>query len=219
MKAGRFLFSQDEEYVGKLIAVSKRSIENSNEDIWLLRMEFEIYLLEQEEDRTTLVPTGSVASRDIVITKYVRGDENLRKYADLLSIKDWTNPKAWYKLEGDAWAKDPRKERWIRIHFGNPDHDLRQPFVWIDAFKKDRNVKLEHGEETASIRQLYWTSGRVRNLLKNRRNQSPSEDTVNRFVDNLEEKYGETLVRRNTRGSREINWHLCWHLWEADKAR
>jgi hypothetical protein len=219
IKAGRFLFSQDEQYVGNLIAVTKRSIENLNQNIWLLRLEFEIYILEEEATRNTIVPTGGVASRDVVITKDAGSDEQLRKYAALLRISNPNNPKLWYKPEGDASSKDARKQRWIRIRFGPPDQDLRQPFEWIGPFDANAKVHIEHGSANAKVRQIYWRPSQVCQLLKNRRNQTPHEDTVKRFVEEREPTYGEKLVRHSEGGHWEINWYLCWHLWEADKAR
>ena len=53
-KAGRFLFSEDQEYAGKLIGVSKRLIENKDPNIWLLRLEFEIFLIDNESDRADI---------------------------------------------------------------------------------------------------------------------------------------------------------------------
>ena len=214
MKAGRFLFSTEREYAGRLFNVSKRSIENHAEGMALLRLEFEIFLINLDTTPATYVPTGGIASRDLVITQQAETDPRLAEYAEYLGLKQKANKVAsWKVLERKATRGDAA---WIRIRFGPPEEDQRQPFAHISALEKPRSKQIR----TSGVqkeRGMYWRVSEVRQLLRNNRNQMPSEDTITRFVDSQEGQFKEHLVRRTPGGQREVNWYLCWHLWEANK--
>ncbi len=86
LKSGRFLYSTDEEYAGALIAVTQRHIMNDPaSQIRLLRLEFEIFLIDDSQRK--LLPTGGVASRDLVVTPKAPADKELRKLAEILSVR------------------------------------------------------------------------------------------------------------------------------------
>jgi hypothetical protein len=212
MKAGRFLYSTEREYAGRLFNVTKRSIENQAGDISLLRLEFEIFVIDIDSTPVAYLPTSGVASRDIVITKQAGSDERLAEYAKLLGIKQPNQVANWYVAERKASRGDTP---WIRIRFGKPDEDHRQPFEHIAGLEKPKTKQVKPSGSTTE-REKFWRVSEVRQLLRNKKNQVPSEDTVSRFVENLEPRFSE-LVRRTPGGQREVNWYLCWHLWEADK--
>lgn len=218
-KAGRFLFSEKTEYAGKLIAVSERSIENTDSSILLLRIEFEIFLIDDAPDPIELHPTGAVASRDLVVTSGAVSDEGLARYAVALDVKRPNNAKQWYHLERLAHHKKPASQRWIRIRFGEPnvDGDFRQPFVSVSRLDAPKNSQMKRSSTVAALRDPYVKPQWVRNMLRNNRGAAPSEDTVNAFVDRHAEQYGDKLLRHTAGGHRRINWYLCWHLWEAAK--
>ena len=214
LKSGRFLYSADEEYAGALIAVTRRHIMNDPaSQIMLLRVEFEIFLMDDVQRK--LLPTGGVASRDLVVTPKAPADKELRRLAEILSVRRPDDIKSWYGLERYTRGE---KQRWVQIRFGDPDEaDLRQPFVDFSAFNPfaDGYTKAE-GSVEGAVRDLYWPPRSVAFLL--RKDGKPvAVDTANRFVDKHKEKYGERLVRRGKGGQRQINWYLCWHLWEAER--
>ena len=218
-KAGRFLFSRETEYAGKLIAVTERSIENMDSNILLLRIEFEIFLIDDASDPFELHPTAAVASRDLVVTRGAGSDEGLARYAAALGVKHPNNVKHWYRLEHFAQIKTPARQRWIRICFGEPnvDGDFRQPFVSVSRLDAPKNSQMKSSSTVAALRDPYVKPLWVRNLLRNKRGTTPSEDTVNVFVDRHAEQYADKLLRHTPGGHRRINWYLCWHLWEAAK--
>jgi len=218
LKAGRFFFSPEDEYVGKLIAVTKRPIENSDDNVWLLRLEFEIFRLSDENPQESfLLPAGGVASRDIVVTPDAPADDGLMQYAECLRVRRPDILQNWYKLERLVQSKSRRAERWIRIRFGPPDTeiDFRQPFLDIAPFAAPGSKRMRRASTTAVVRPARLKVSEICRLLRDRRNRHPSQDTVNRFVDRHAEQYGEKLVRFTEGGQRRINWYLCWHLWEA----
>lgn len=212
LKSGRFLFSTDEEYAGALIAVTRRPIMNDPaSQIMLLRVEFEVFLVDDIQRR--LLPTGGVASRDLVVTPKAPADKELRKLAEVLSVRRPDDLKSWYKLD---WYTTGKVQRWVRIRFGDPDEaDLRQPFVGFSAFNPiaEGYAKAESSTEGA-VRDLYWSPSKVAVLL--RKNGKPvADDTVIRFV-GRHKQFGDRLVRMEGK-QRRINWYLCWHLWEAER--
>ncbi|MDA8745239.1 hypothetical protein N9N28_11445 [Rubripirellula amarantea] len=213
MKAGRFLYSTEQEYAGRLFNVTKRSIENQADDIVLLRLEFEIFVMDVESTPAAYLPTGGIASRDIVITKQAGSDERVAQYAQYLGIKRPSQVANWYVAERKA---SQGKEPWIRIRFGTPDEDHRQPFEHISELDKPKPEQIKPSGSTKE-REKFWRVSEVRQLLRDETNKIPSEDTVKRFVDKRKSEFGEELVRVTTGRQRRINWYLCWHLWEADK--
>lgn len=213
MKAGRFLYSTEHEYAGRLFNVTKRSIENQADDIVLLRLEFEIFVIDLESTPAVYLPTGGIASRDIVITKQAGSDERVADYAKYLRIERPSQVANWYVAERKA---SQGKEPWIRIRFGKPDEDHRQPFEQISELDKPKSKQIKPSGSTKE-REKFWRPSEVRQLLRDENNNIPSEDTVKRFVDRRKSEFDEELVRVTTGRQRRINWYLCWHLWEAEK--
>jgi len=214
MKAGRFLFSTEQDYAGRLFNVTKRSIENEDKEVALLRLEFEIFVIDLDSTPIAYSSTSGVASRDIVITKLARSDQVLAEYAKCLGVKRPHEVKSWYVLER---REKQGKVPWIKIRFGKPDDDHRQAFEQISGLEKPKAKQIKLSSST-SVREKFWRVSEVCQLLRNTNNKAPSEDTIARFVDRHQLNFGEQLVVRLTpRGQRQVNWHLCWHLWEADK--
>lgn len=213
MKAGRFLYSTEQEYAGRLFNVSKRSIENQVDDIVLLRLEFEIFVIDLENTPAAYLPTGGIASRDIVITKQAGSDERVTQYAKYLGIKRPNQAANWYVAERKALRG---QEPWIRIRFGIPNEDHRQPFEHISELDKPKSEQIRPSGSTKE-REKFWRVSEVQQLLRDKKNEIPSEDTLIRFVDKRKSQFGEELVRVTRGRQRRINWYLCWHLWEADK--
>ena len=213
MRHGRFLFDTDIEYAGRLVGITERSIENEAADLALLRLEFEIFVIDQESQPPRLLATACIASRDIIVTPSAKSDPKLVRYSDLLGMKDVKSKESWYAMEQLASAGKPK---WIRIKFGPPDEvDLRQQFSVIRKLELSEFTVIE-SEASTLHRGTFVKVSQVVRLLRNENNEIPSDDTVNRFVDRFKDKYGERLVQRVGR-QRQINWHLCWHLWEAER--
>jgi len=213
MKAGRFLFSAEQDYAGRLFNVTKRSIENEDKEVALLRLEFEIFVIDLDNTETAYLPTSCVASRDIVITRHAGSDQGLAEYAKCLGFKRPHKIANWYVSERRA---EQGEVPWIRIRFGKPDDDHRQPFDHISGLEKPKAEQIKPSGSTTE-REKFWRVNDVRQLLRNSRNQVPSEDTVSRFVKQHESRFGQELVLPTSGRQRKVNWHLCWHLWEADK--
>ena len=214
MRHGRFLFDTDIEYAGRLVGITERSIENEAADLALLRLEFEIFVIDQESQPPRLLATACIASRDIIVTPSAKSDPKLVRYSDLLGMKDVKSKESWYALEQLASAGKPK---WIRIKFGPPDEvDLRQPFSVIRKLELSEFTVIE-SEASTLHRGTFVKVSQVVRLLRKENNEIPSDDTVNRFVDKYEVKYGKRLVQKTVGRQRQINWHLCWHLWEAER--
>lgn len=216
LRAGRFLFKSDVLYAGRLMAVTRRPIINSAEQICLLRLEFEIFSIESG-DPPTYLPTGGVASRDLVLVDSPLQDRGVAQYATVFGIEEMWNPKLWKQLEKRANSRKRELRPWAKIQFGPPqaDIDFRQPFHTIEKLEAPADSQIDLGGATDEVRENFWAPKQVAAILRKPNGKPPSVDTVNNFVERHIEQYGEGLVRRTDGDQRRINWYLCWHLWEV----
>jgi len=214
MRHGRFLFGTDIEYAGRLVGITERSVENEASDLALLRLEFEIFVIDEQSQPPRLLATACIASRDMIVTPKAKTDPKLVRYSDLLGVKDVNSKESWYALEKLPSAGE---SKWIRIQFGPPDEeDMRQPFQIIRRLDSVEKFDIKRQEATTLHRGTFVSVSETKQILRDRRNNIPSDATVVRFVDKFEGKYGKNLVKY-IGNQRRINWYLCWHLWEADK--
>lgn len=210
-RTGRYLFLQNVEYAGKLIAVTKRSIENRRKDVAVLRLEFELYTRDETARRLTAI--GAVASRDVVITPDAASDNGVRRYSDVLKVCDPTLPSRWYGLQ----RRNPAP--WILVQFGKMDQrDFRQSFETVNGFDP------EHGDTVYSIYNAKISAHRDADCvtssvaakflsLDGDPNRHPSVKKVNQVVDQMEPIYGRDLMYRTPGGQRRINWKYLQQIW------
>jgi len=227
MRRGRFSFDTKIEYAGRLVGISERSVENETPDLALLRLEFEIFAINEQPRQ--LISTACIASRDIIVHANAKLDKKIKEYSRLLGVTDVNSKVSWYALERPA-SEAPK---WIRIRFGLPnEEDMRQPFKTIGGLESVDQFEIIQQESDIFHRTLFIKVSEVAMLLrknnvinKNKdkdkdkdKNKNPSVDTVVRFVNRFEKTYGKKLVKWEGK-QRRINWYLCWHLWEAHKVR
>lgn len=178
MKAGRFVFSTEQQYAGRLISVTKRSIENQESEVVLFRLEFEIFVVDSGSNPPSFIPTGGVASRDVVVTNRASSDERLAEYAKHLNIGEPNQVRSWYLLDRDAAKGDGP---WILIRFGTPDDDHRQPFRLIEGLVKPKSIQVKPYDSSAAHREKFWRIAEICQLLRNTKNKPPSQDTVTQW--------------------------------------
>lgn len=210
-RIGRYLFLQNVEYAAKLIAVTKRSIENRREDVAVFRLEFEIY--ERDEATRKLTAIGAVASRDLVITPDAASDNGIRPYFELLHVTEPSKKSRYYSLQ----RRDPAP--WILVQFGALDQrDFRQPFATMKEFdpeQLDQAYSIDESKSPANRHEEYVTPSVAAKFLSldGDPNRHPSAKRVNQIVDQLEPIYGRDLMYRTRGGQRRVNWKYLQQIW------
>ena len=217
-RAGRFLFNEEADHAGKLLAVRKRPIVNDRGDVGLFRLEFEVFHLSSNDERRVFSPTGGVASQDVVISPNAPSDKTVKLWADALKVEKIQDIKAWNRLDQAAAARQPAKQRWIRLKFGPVDKeaDSRQPFKELAAIPSPATSEIEFGETKSLLRTDFVRVSELRPLLKLPTGNHPSEDTLVKFIDKHRQRFGELLVKLTPKGQRKINWYLACHIWETE---
>ncbi|MDZ4849982.1 MAG: hypothetical protein SGI77_11910 [Pirellulaceae bacterium] len=194
----RHKFTVGRQYVGKLVRVNRRPIENDPQSkIELLRLEFEIY--DRWVAERTLQGLGKIASRDIVVGGIVSAtkDCGVALYANAFGLKSRQDEPA-------AWIKIPSGRVWILIEFGETESsDYRNPFERIQAFDRQgwkvNEFKYAFDKEWVGPEEAGDDLG-----------YSPA--TIRRKTDALFEEWGEQLLRRTTGGHRIINLPLLQRI-------
>ena len=194
----RHKFTAGKQYVGKIVCVSHRPIENDSQSkIALLRLEFEIY--DRFVADLTLQGLGKIASRDIVVGGVVSAarDSGVALYANAFGLMSRQDDPA-------MWLQIPNNKVWFLIEFGETESsDYRNPFKQIQAFDckgwivNEYKYELDNewvGPEEAG-EDLNWSAASIR-----------------RKIDQLSAEWGEQLVRRSAGRHRIINLPLLQRL-------
>ena len=185
----RYPFATDNPYYAKLVSVSERPIENNCESLKLLRLVFQIYLI----NRNVLVSHGLVACRDLVIYPEAHTNEGLKRFSEALKVRN--------VLDINEWKSLSKKNCWVTILFGDKSAiDLRNQFSEI----KYVNVSgMTINQFTERQSELHWvTTGRAAKYF------ACSVNTIRRKVRSLDEIHGSSLVQINDHGRRKINLKL-----------
>jgi hypothetical protein len=183
----RFKFDPNATYAGRLLRVSRRPIENRDERVILLRLEFLIFRINE----TWLQTKGQIACRDVVLAPDLQEDSGIHRLADPLKVTP--------ALSVRAWLNAPGRRPWMTIRFGDPSAtDQRQPFVEIRGF--------DPAAAGLEIRELpHETDVRWATVQAAATELDISPNTARRLIDSHEAEFGESLVRRTAGGHRRIN--------------
>jgi len=169
----------------------ERPIENDTLGLLLLRLEFEVFLILEEQHR--LSSLGKLACRDIVLAPGVdpETDGMLAWYATALDV---SSP---YKLRN--WRQRTQDPAWVKIVFAELDgKDYRNPFKEIKAFDLQGWTVLEYD---------YLANGWVK-VGQAADDLNVSNSTIIRRVDLLAIEWGERLLIRPNGKDRIINLPL-----------
>lgn len=185
----RYPFATDNPYYAKLVSVSERPIENNCESLKLLRLVFQIYLI----NRNVLVSHGLVACRDLIIYPEAHTNEGLKRYSEALKVSN--------VLDINEWKSLSKKNCWVTILFGDKSAiDLRQQFSqikYVDVSGMTINQATERRSE------LHWvTTGKAATYF------GCSENTIRRKVESLDKIHGSSLLQVIGKGRRKINLKL-----------
>lgn len=198
----RYKFQLGKTYAGRLIRVTKRPLENDEDaQIWLLRLEFEIFQIDQSAQ--VLHALDWVASRDVVIGPGLRkaNTTRVKEYARILKIKDVRDVAAWVQ----AGLGGVRSRTWSAIVFGPMDDtDFRNPFLSIQPF----DVRGYQIRSRGNARPTDWAS--VSTVARELRT---SHSTLRRRLLVLAELAPGKLVKSTRGGHRRINLPLLRNMW------
>lgn len=181
----RYQFRIAAPYLGRLMSLTRRPIENADSStLLLLRLEFEIFTL--DEGGKVGRSTGKIASRDLIIGGPI--DSGIQCYAAALRIDEPSSE--------DSWQSDKLVGRWVTIEFSDVDPtDFRNPFQSID--RRDE-LPEELVEYDYSMSQEWYSVSEVADDL------GVSGATIRRKLVELESRWGTRLVRRTDGGHRRI---------------
>lgn len=177
---GRAQFTPETKYAGRLLSVRRRSIENRDPKIALIRLEFEIFRIDQNQKK--LFAQGTIASRDIIVTQGVASDEGVAAYVQALGVQNSETP--------DGWLQRVAQHPWVKIEFDVADPgDHRNPFKSVYKFNAD-GYSVPPWDEKAETEwvKLGYAFGAL-NLTRN----DWSENSFRRAVDRLATKWNELL--------------------------
>lgn len=202
-RIGRYSYSTDEDYAGRLSAVTRRPIENSDPKVLLLRLEFEIFLI--DEFSRVLRDTQGVASRDLVLTSKAKQDKAICRYGTSLGVNDPRELKCWKVLE--------RRRPWIKLRFAERDQrDFRQPFEQIEKFDcKGYEIDAKSGRH--SVASTYVPAKLIQETMKRSGTaEPPSIDKINRKAEEFEKHFPD-VVQKTAGGQRRFHLKLFLQLW------
>ncbi len=193
----REAFTPGLRYAGRVHAVRRRPIENRSPALALLRLEFEIFWIDDGQRR--LHSLGKIACRDLVVTAGAADDDGVLSFAHAVPVARPENVDAWLALH------DTRP--WVTIEFGALDHeDDRNPFAKIFAFDPRGYTVREYD---------YRLDDDFVPLSASADALDTSVSTVRRRVDILEAQWGGDLVRRTGGGQRRVKLSLLKHVWDS----
>ena len=191
----RSCFKSDLRYYGRLYSVQNRPLENRAGGFTLIRLEFQVFELDAKAN--TLVSTGSLASRDLVIGASAGNDSGVLRYGEALEVKAVMNPAKWKEAEG----------RWVVITFGEPQEpDYRHSFATIGY----TGIRGLHAEKSAFDIRENWTSpaAAAKRLFR-------SENTIRRLALKHAQQWRDHILRfkpARTRNDMLVNVALLKHL-------
>lgn len=193
----RARFITQKKLAGRLIAISRRPIENLDPKISLLRLEFEIFWI--VPNAKELRSLGKIACRDVVITPGVEMDRGVSAYVQGLGV-----PKPYER--GD-WENRVTQRPWIRFEFDTPNpEDERNPFKEVFPFiaadyaihECDDRLDSKWVTPSAAAKEFGCSVSKLR-----------------RCVDHLEDEWSHRLVKRTQGNQRRVNLRLLKELWES----
>ena len=190
------------ECIARLCNAMKRPVENTNNTLALVRLEFEIYRLLKGQNLSSL---GTFASCDIIVGAGANAarDVGVRPFIKALAVRSPDTLRCWMELPG-------RKETpWVKIKFGEVDQlDERHRFEEISHFDSTPFAVTEH-----NMRAKDWV--KVREAAER---LHVGKVKVRQRVDHYEKTHGSRLVRRTEGNQRKINLRLLESLL-ADESR
>lgn len=191
-------FSTEREYAGRLLSVQRRPIENLNHKICLLRLEFEVFLIDQAKRKVRSL--GKIACRDVVVTPGVGKDEGVAAYVQGLRVTQPDTP--------EGWEKCVSQRTWIKIVFDSPSSaDERNPFKSVFPF----NVADYAVKEYDYLIGANWVTPSVA-----AEEFGCSVSKLRRHVDRLENEWSDRLVRRTKGKQRRVNLRLLKNIWPRE---
>lgn len=198
----RSQFEIGRRYPARLARIQKRNIENRIQDLTLLRLEIELFNL----DNAVLRPTGEYASRELVLFRGVASDPGVQRYAIAFGMDPAASLASWLRLNERPAVQRP----WVLVAFGRPDEeDYRQPFQEIRRFDVGTySVSSGAGQFVGEL-----TLGKAARLL------DVSENTLRRWLEGLDPRLAGSVVRHTSGGHRRIDAKLLRVLWNSRESK
>lgn len=195
----RYQFRIGLSYPARLSNVQKRNLENRRDDVALLRVEFELF---QVDDAVTLGSLGEYAARELVYFPGAEGDSGVRRISIALGMGERSSLQTWLRLSKLAASQRP----WVAIQFDPPSpEDFRQPFRNIRPFNaREYKIQEAHGDFQGVI-----TVGRAAQLL------DVSENKVRRWLAAHPPEIAGLLMGRTSGKHRRINAKYLKVLWNG----
>lgn len=197
-------FDSQRWYVGNLVKVEKRPIENrpTAGNYMVIRLDFEIYIVYEHDKR--IHSRGELACRDIIIGADIdpRKDSGLSVYAGALEVEDVSSFSSWEDRVGKVW---------IRLKFGGQREPEtgRNPFELLERFDVApyliKRCRVPLAKPWVGIRTAAQFMG-------------VSESTIRRKVDDADKSGIQGLIERTPGGHRKINLVLLRNIWEDQAA-
>ncbi|MBW3542111.1 MAG: hypothetical protein KY476_17715 [Planctomycetes bacterium] len=192
----RFRLMPDLPYAARLLSVRPRPVENRNAPPQLLRLEFELFSL--DEARREVRSLGKIASRDVIVVRGVGDDFGVAPFVQALRIRPPDDPAAWLRCA--------QRRPWVKLTFGEVDPaDDRNLVKEIYAFACSGYKAFAYDYSLDEK----WVGPRIA-----AQEFGVSEATIRRRIDVLEADWGPTLVRRTSGGQRRVNLPLMKHVWD-----